>query len=89
MDVLVEQEENTDKDPGIVAYRRRVKPSGKLFDETDDDDWSYIIDDILQMTVAYSKSQLDNPPKSTDKHLIQKHITNHTEILKIHYLKFI
>ena len=43
---------------------------------TDDDDWPYIVDDILQMTLQHSQSKLDNPPKSLSKSLLNTCIKN-------------
>ena len=58
----------------IVAYRKRILPNGKLFPMTGDDDWPYIIDDILQMTLQHSQSKLDNPPKLLSKSLLPSYI---------------
>ena len=41
----------------IVTYRRHVQSNGKLFPMTDDDDWPYIVDDILQTTLQHSQSK--------------------------------
>ena len=73
VDVVVESSDANDT-PIIVAYRRRVQSNGKLFPMTDDDDWPYLVDDILQMTLQHSQSKLDNPPKSLSKSLLNTYI---------------
>jgi len=80
VDVVVESSD-AHATPIIVAYRRRVQSNGKLFPMTDDDDWPYIVDDILQMTLQHSQSKLDNPPKSLSKSLLNTYIKKHTDIL--------
>ena len=47
----------------IVAYRRRVTESGKLLPLTEDDEYSYQIQEIVQMTAECAK---DNPAKTTN-----------------------
>ena len=60
---VVEETFDVDEGPIIVAYRRRVTETGKVLPLTEDDDYSYQIQDIVQMTAEYAK---DNPMKTTN-----------------------
>ena len=60
---VVEETFDVEEGPIIVAYRRRVTETGKLLPLTEDDEYSYQIQDIVQMTAEYAK---DNPVKTTN-----------------------
>ena len=49
-----------DEGPVIVAYRRQVDDKGKLLPKTEDDEYPYHIQDIVQDTEEYA---LENPGK--------------------------
>ena len=74
--IVVVESSDAHETPIIVAYRRRVQSNGKLYPMTEDDDWPYIVDDILQMTLQHSQSKLDNPPKSLSESLLNTYIKN-------------
>ena len=81
VDVVVE-EFDTDIGPTIVAYRRRVQPSGRLYAMTEDDEYPYQIGDIVEYTVQHSQYILNNlPSKSTNPHKRTSEFDKHTAIL--------
>ena len=53
VDVVVETFDETEG-PVIVAYRRRVTKTGKLLPLTEDDEYPYHIQDIVQYTAEYA-----------------------------------
>jgi hypothetical protein len=78
----VVEEYDTDIGPTIVAYRRRVQPSGRLYAMTEDDDYPYQIGDIAEYTVQHSQYIINNlPSKSTNPHKRQSEFDKHTAIL--------
>ena len=54
---------DVEQGPIIVAYRSRVTKTGKLLPMAEDDEYSYQIQDIVQMTAEYAK---DNPATTTN-----------------------
>jgi len=70
-DVIVE-ESDPEIGPQIVAYRRRVKPNGTLYPMTEDDDWPYIIDIIVEYTANYFKYQIDTLTSKASNDVIRK-----------------
>ena len=56
MDVVEETFDETEG-PIIVAYRRRVTETGKLLPMTEDEEYPYHIQDIVQYTAEYATDQ--------------------------------
>ena len=60
---VVEETLNEKEGPIIVAYRRRVSATEKLLPMTEDDEYFYQKQDILQMMTDYIR---ENPAKTTN-----------------------
>ena len=64
VDVLEETFDETEG-PVIVAYRRRVTDTGRLLPMTEDEEYPYHIQDVVEMTTAYALEQPDTVSKKT------------------------
>ena len=53
----------------IVAYRRHVSATGKMLPKTEDDDFAYHIQDIVQDTADYALESTNKASKKTSQQI--------------------